>query len=90
MDIFPDPKDSVLKTLLPKDLKELRTWWQCGEVIFRTQQQREGKEVPCQQKDLFPTFNKEAFTLSSSFHNLGQYKYFFSLCAASFVSKISM
>lgn len=46
-------------------------------VICRTQQQREGKEVPYLQKDCFTASSKEVFTISPSLHNLGHISGFF-------------
>lgn len=56
---------------------DLVAMWREGLVVCRMQQQREGKEVPCLQKDHFTTSSKEAFTISPSLHNLGRISVFF-------------
>lgn len=78
--IFSIPKGQHFKNYFAgrsRGTWDLVAMWREGVVLCRMQQQREGKEVSCLQKDHFTTSSKEAFTISPSLHNLGHISVFF-------------
>lgn len=54
--------------------------WREGLVMCRMQQEREGKEVPCLQKDRLTSSSQEPFPISLSLRNLRWISVFLIVC----------